>query len=463
MSRPLAALPMFGALLALTLVLAACDSDSSPTPEMPSPTARATMSPHPGAVIITPVPTPTPTPPPDEHQQVVVFDLAAGEFTPLLPPLAEEGEWYIVRSFHPRFTPDGDHVWAAERESMVSRRYDLAGNVVEKIDGVWGVEEHTSGGRTYFRQQEAGPSGPAILVDGEETVFEDTVVQHLATLSPDGRYMARFMDYEEPGATLIVTEVDSGQVLATAEEVGFCQCDGGPALVWSPSSRFLTYGDFDRGWAEGGGGKAGSYALDVESGQHTLLTPNAWGFGDEAWVGNISHVAVRDGWAVVLDLTSGSVARRIAQIPEDGGLFVAGGVVVVMEQPGRSDARGTAYALKDGALLGEWDGQPRPVRIEGGIAYVRYNVGACSGVSLHYPSSAEPVCIPGHTAQLTPDGRHVAIQDGPRVTIFKVGAELEEIARFVGPTSPRWQSATHLGEWNERGTHLLIDVGFGLF
>lgn len=393
----------------------------------------------------------------------MVFDLATGEFTPLLPPLDGEDEWYIVRLFYPRFTPDGTHVWVAERDSMVSRRYDLEGNVVEEISGVWGVEEHVSGARTYFRRQEAGPVAPAILVDGEETLFEDTVVQHLATLSPDGRYIARFTEYEEPGATLVVTDVETGEVMATAEEVGFCQCDGGPRLLWSPSSRYLTYGDFDIGWRDGEGGETGAFALDVASGRHIPLKPNPWGFGDQAWVGDEAHVAMRDGWAVVLDLATDTVVRRIAPALADAGVSVAEGMVIVTERLGQSDAASHTYSLEDGTPLGDWEGIPRPVGFEGGVAYLRYDEGACSGVTLDHPALSEPACVPGHSAQLSPDGRHLAVQSGPSVTIFEVGRTLEEVARFVGPTSPRWQSATHLGEWNGQGTHLLIDVGFGLF
>lgn len=448
-------------LAALALVLAACDSDEdAPTPTAtPSPTARATMSPHPGGVVITPVPTATPKPAPDEHQQVVVFDLATGRFTPLLPPLEKEGEWYIVRSFHPRFTRDGAHVWIAERDARISRRYDLNGTVVEEIEGVWGVEEHVSGALIYSGYE----SGPAILVGGVETAFHDTDAQHLATLSPDGRYFARFTEYEEPGATLVVTEVATGQVVATAEEVGFCQCDGGPSLTWSPSSRYLVYGDFGYGWTDGDGGQAGSFALDVESGRQIPITPNAWGLGSDAWVGEGAHVALRDGWAVVLDLATDSVIRRIAPVPDDAGLRVIEPMVMVIERPGRPDETSHMYLLDDGRPLGDWGTIPRPTPFEGGLAFIWYGMGSCGGVSLQHPSLTRLACVPGVAALLSPDGRYLAVQDGPRVTIFEVGTELEETARFVGPTSPLWQSATHLGEWNDQGTHLLIDIGFGLF
>jgi hypothetical protein len=453
-ARPLAVLVLLGAGL-----LVACDGneDGGATPS-------ATVAAEPTATAAREPPT-TPAVEGARPQHALarqphglVLDVTTETFTPLLPPLPDdEDAFYFAPSFFPVFTPDGAHVWVSERSTFESQRYDLDGSVNDEVPG-WLLDESAPGTLAYLRQT---PEGWALTVArGDEVMERDEIPPrgHI-DLSPDGSKVAYWAEDVDETVAVEVAEVATGEVLAHASRVGLCQCDGGAGFEWSPSGRYLAFGDVRSPLGDDTDPEAGTYALDTVTGERIRLAGNEGRPG--VWLEDDRYLGERDGSVAILDLPSGEVERQIAPVDPRGSFWVTGDVVAVPERDARGLIRTTRiYDLASGTLVSEWPGDAHPSVVEGGMA-VEQRTDANS-VVLHHPALREPFEVRGWVLP-SPDGEHFAATNGVTVRIYRiVDGEPVEVGVYDNAEHERWGVNVTPVEWNAEGTDLLISIGFGL-
>lgn len=442
-------------LLALaTALLVACEGEEAPATPSVTPSVVATIE-----AARTPT-TPTPVtirPPVDRKQQVVIFDLADQSFTELLTPLVDEEDIYFATEIFPQFTPDGAHVWIGERVALASRRYDIEGGPASDVPGIR-VEEHDEERLTYVRTDGDDPV-VTVRLGREEYAIPAAATSGEVELSPDGEHIAYWVRDPHETVTYEIAEVRTGEIVATASEVGLCHCDRGPIPYWSPSGRYLVFSDSPSPPGNTEDLDHGTFALDAETGERILLSSTGWS-GEGAALADDQFLAERDGSVVILDARSDSIVRSIAPLEDaDAPFLAAGGVVAIWDIARDPYAISTRfYDIASGVLRDTRDGQWRPIAIEDGVAYQRTD----EATTLVHPLLPEPhVFDEGFV--LSPDGRHVAAAEGSAINIYRVEADgLEPIASYersvnmysLGPTIPV--------EWNAQSTHLLISIGFGL-
>lgn len=394
-------------------------------------------------------------PPIFRDQQVVIFDVAEQSFTELL----SAGRRYFVWTVFPRFTPDGAHVWISEAEALVSHRYHLGGDSVTTVSGIV-VGEQDGGGLVYTRI-DGTERVVTVRVDGDEYQVPAAAPQGRLALSPGGEHLAYWR--REIGETVAyeIADTRTGAVVATASDVGLCQCDGGPAPMWSPSGRYFVFSDFASPPGNPEDPEHGTFALDTATGQQIFLGLNPWTGGNTV-LGEDRFLAEREGSIVVLDAKSHDPIRVIAPHEEGTLISNAGGIVATYEvtrDPYEVSTR--IYDLESGELLRTEDAQLRPLPIENGVAYERQSAGG--QVSLVHPQLPEPHPF-AEGFVLAPDGRHVAAAEGSAINIYRIEAgSLERIASYDRPAELLDAMVPILPvEWNPQGTHLLISIGFGL-
>lgn len=452
-ARPLAVLVLLGAGL-----LVACDGneDGGATPSATvaaEPTATATREP-------TPTPTVEAARPQHElarQQQVLVFDVTTETFTSLLPAPRGAGDaLHFAYSILPQFTPDGRHIWVTERSTFESRRYGLDGSSSDTVPGML-IEESAPGVLAYVLD---APGARTLVVrrDGEDQERPTIPTRSLIDLSPDGSKVAYWIDEDAGTVTVEVADVDTGEVLARAGRVGLCQCDGGAGFGWSPTGRYLTFGDV-RSPLGGDDPEAGTYALDTVTGQRTRLAGNEWRPG--VWLEDDRYLGEREGWVAVLNLPTGEVVREVAPVAPSGSYWIAGGVVAIPERAETGLVQTTrVYDLESGAEIASWLGSAHPFVVASGVGYEQWT--DPNSVTLHHPALLEPLEVGGWTLP-SPDGEHFAITDGVSVHIYRiVDGEPVEVGVYDNAEHERWGVNVTPVEWNAEGTDLLISIGFGL-
>jgi len=448
--------------LALALVaalLVACDggNENRATPSMTA-TVAATES---VSATREPTRTPAPTatrPPVFRDQQVVVFELATREFTPLLPPHTDEEGLYFAYRFLPQFTPDGEHVWVAERSSGTAHRYNLTGEVTDSLRG-FVIDETESGALAYMDTTSEGWV-PTVRDGNEVYALPEVGNRGLIGIAPDGSKVAYWTDGPGEAVTVEVMEVATREVLARAEEVGLCQCDGGRDFEWSPSGRFLVYSDVHSPLDNLDDPEAGMFALDTVTGARTFFAPRGWGSA-VSWISEDEHILGQQGNRLVeLDLVTGEVVREIGTIPPGGYVRSAGRTAAIVDLEGDPlGPRTRSVSISSGTIGSDQLGELRPIPVGDAVLSTLELDGSTYFLN---PLLDERFPFSGDI-RVAPDARHFAVSEGTSVRIYAIESRRPvEIAVYEDAELHQWGITPIAVEWNTQGTHLLISVGFGL-
>ncbi len=290
------------ALILPVILVAACNGDDSPeATATATPTLTATSTPAPTTSptgTATPEPTATPS---LEPNGVLLLDLSAGDTRTLYT-----GESF---PFTLGFEDDGG-LWIAVSGENRSLHFAGDGTLIEEIEGY-----HT-GGEPQCHPIESDE--PRAEIEGEEYPV------HCGVFSPDGRRMLYHIDVPESdwpqgGYAAWLLELATGETTLLTDELRHCGgCDGFAGPAWSPTSRYVMFG-------ETGGDQV--FIADAETGTARRIPAEGWG----------TQRGYQPRWSPAADalLVPDSEGNTLLEFPGTGDV-----VSIDLPWPARFDATG---------------------------------------------------------------------------------------------------------------------------
>lgn len=440
-------------MLLTCVILAGCSGDDQPPPASPglSPAASPIPTERPSA----PEPSPTVSaglqalPDDISLNGFVAIDPATGEVIPVW--LGADRMWDI--DIYPTLTPGRDAVWLSwDNGSKDSVRFDLDGNEVSRVPGVWAEESPNGAVVLYYTSPSEGPRLIARYPD--RTVDLGEVCCGVAR--DDGR-VAFLGPFEEEGQSLLLYDPETNDTWVIAEGIGRPPKDGVIYPNWSPSGRFVSDHSIDNTDPEA------SYWIlaDTETREvQTGTTEWSWQSGPngEDWMGELV-----DGDVVYRDAVTNEEVLRLS-VPDTEIVSASdlGGAIEVTTSAGEGENWRAGHVVfdLDGDELGRWDDGPWYISMtpDGPAAARGFVEADCQAIEVDHPRFRAD--LPCATTGLlwSPDGRFVAyrVEGKPTSEIHIV--ELDTGDERTYETDHRPVSI----EWNHDGSRLVVLLGGGM-
>ncbi|MCK9496692.1 MAG: hypothetical protein M0R75_14535 [Dehalococcoidia bacterium] len=426
------ALTLLAALTA-TVLLVACDSGEAPaTPSVTTSTVVTAATPArtpEGAAFEYVIPPPLELPSHVETIDARITGNAHGliaidPVTATVNTIWAENErpWDI--DVYPSLAGGGDGVWLSwDNGTIESIRYDLDGNEVDRVPGLWAQESEDGEVVTYY----TAPSG-------EERHYVARYPNHTADLgsgtccgviAADGR-IAFLGPFEGDGQSLLLYDPATREISVLADGIGRPAKDGVIYPSWSPSERYVMDFTFDQKDPPA----SQTILADTSTGTVTLRDRTAvewWIAGREGadWIGRL------DGGDLQFTLASdGTEALRLSQPDTQytGMADLGGAIAAYAETPEGMAA--IVYDL-DGNELGRWVGEFWYVtQTADGLAAIEVAYqparGVCASSVIDHPNFEGEVGCVGTGGRWSPDGRFFAslppATSGGSIYIFDAAA-----------------------------------------
>lgn len=434
------------ALLVLaTLTLAACDDGGTPVQSATvtaEGTVTATSSPAAAATIVaTPTDEPTPAAP---QVGLLLVDLVSGQAHTLY-----EGDEYALTR---RFEADGS-LWVWHVATQSATRFSPRAEPLEESDD-WPWDD---------QRCRNVPGGEATSVVGGETF-----PVACGPLSPDGRWMMFTRDIESANVPaggyetwLLDIETRVEHLLTDlTRHCGGCDYRAGPA--WSPSGRFLLFGETYAG------PDSTVYLTDTATLDTRIVAqgPSANNLGEHLTWSSSEDAFARpgEGGIAVIARPALSEALPLNDVPWPARFDETGQFVYSVRD------RTTVADAATGATVALWTGtvqlwpSPRGMTAVDGKPAALVEDGGCAGTTVYHPD-IEGLCIEGaRGAAWSPDAAAVAfarpteqvsvVREWERdweVVVLDIATQREQI---VASGLRRWTVPYIV--WNDAGTQLVV-------
>jgi len=454
---------LFSLALAAAL-LVACDGGNEDR-ATPSPTVVATESVSPTSAPVlatnTPVPIASPLLEPDVYAHlphangILSLDPVAGEVTEVWG--GSQRIWSI--EVYARLATGGDGVWLSWDESEESVRYDLHGNEVDRVPGLFATES-PDGSVVAYLADPYGSDAHLVVRDDNYGPVDLGMSGGAAAPHDDGRvaFLSR-SSLPGDGGALSMYNPATGETNILVEFVGRPGKEGVLYPVWSPSGRFISE------WSHLPGSADGDHALlvDTRTGQvNEAPEPYVWVEGP---AGDDWYALIDDGALLFIDAATGEEARRVTSdagplVPKAdlGGAFEAW----IGERVGAAvTISGIIVVDLAGNELARWEGQHwhAVMTPQGPAAYFvdTKSKADCPPGRVEHPDFEGDLNCIGHDQAWSPDARFLAMN-----AILGARSSLLVLDTQTGETLVADVGRSFGFEWSDDGTRIMLRLGGGL-